>query len=486
MTTIDVQPSIYYTAADALHTSAVNLYNAFDGRADALDQCGSMAGSYDEARSWAASYDANSHQALQTMFSLAYTMDTYAGALRTLGYNHQVADWNATTGDKGAAPVRPADPLPAVLMCRKSPPSAGGPGNGLSDAIHLAEKVGITIPDGDLGKLGSIADVWTAMHDDHAINGLADGIGRIITSVSLVKSPEAAQVVEDLQAMKLSANTIVEGCSDIAQSCHTHHDDLNDLREKLKKQLEDLAKDLIEQEAITLAIGVAASFLTFGAGAVVAAARTAQLVEKFAKPIREMVTVWRDARKAKKAIKAEQKLAAEQKKMAEMEQRIQKNAQDWLTNGGKEMTQEEYWTLSKGPGEDLVNALRRGEKLTPEQQKKFDIIDSAMSKAPVHAGPVRRDIELTADELKNIKPGESWTGNGFMNSSTNPAGVNSGALENTTNTTFQITSKTGRDVSQYGGTPDEVAFRMPTHFYVDKKYPDPRNPARTIIHLIEK
>ncbi|WP_268929504.1 hypothetical protein [Nocardia coffeae] len=38
MTTIDVQPSIYYTAAAALHTSAVNLYNAFNNRGDALDQ----------------------------------------------------------------------------------------------------------------------------------------------------------------------------------------------------------------------------------------------------------------------------------------------------------------------------------------------------------------------------------------------------------------------------------------------------------------
>ncbi|MFF3572476.1 hypothetical protein ACFYXQ_32380 [Nocardia jiangxiensis] len=186
MTTIDVQPSIYYTAASALHTSAVNLYNAFNNRADALD-------------------------------------------------NHQLADWNATIGTKGPAPVKPADPLPAVLSCRKPPPSAGGPGNGLSDAIHLAEKVGIVIPDGDLDKLASIAGTWTAMHTDRAISGLADGIGRIISSVSLVKSPEAAQVVEDLQGMKLSASTITDGCNEIAKSCQTHHDDLHRLREQLQK-----------------------------------------------------------------------------------------------------------------------------------------------------------------------------------------------------------------------------------------------------------
>jgi hypothetical protein len=296
--------------------------------------------------------------------------------------------------------------------------------------------------------------------------------------------------VEDLQGMKLSANTIVEGCADIAQSCHTHHDDLNDLREKLKKQLEDLAKDLIEQEAITLAIGVAASFLTFGAGAVIAAARTAQLVEKFATPIREMVTVWRDARKAKKALQAEQKLADEQKKMAEIEQRIQKNAQDWLTNGGKTMTNDERWALEEGPGRDLVRALRKGEDLTEEQKKKLDLINSAMNKAPVHVGPVRRDIQLTSDELAGIQKaaaeGKPWDANGFMNSSTNPAGVNNGGMVNTTNTTFQIASKTGRDMSNLGGTPDEVAFQTTAKFWVKGIKADPMNPTRTIIQLVEK
>ncbi|MQY20447.1 CIR N-terminal domain-containing protein [Nocardia macrotermitis] len=489
MTTIDVQPSIYYTAATALHGLAVDLYNAFDGRGDALDQCGSMAGSYDEAKSWAAGYDANSHQALQTMFSLAELMDTYAKALRTLGYNHQLADWNATTGTKGAAPTRPADPLPAVLMCRKSPPSAGGPGNGLSDAIHLAEKVGIIIPDGDLDKLSALAGTWTTMHADHAINGLAASIGRIIDSVSLVKSPEATHVVEDLQGMKLSANTIVDGCDELAKSCQSHHDDLHNLRERLKKKLEELAKSLAVEVGVTIILGAVANCLTAGLATVVTAARVAKIVDRFVGPIREMVEAWVKARKAKKAFQAEQKLAAEQKKIAEIQQRVQQNAQDWLSGGGKYMSREEEQALLRGPGRDLVRALRKGDKLTAEQQQKLDLINSAMSKAPVHAGPVRRDIDLTGDELaslqKSFQEGKPWNGNGFMNSSTNPAGVNNGGMVNTTNTTFQIVSKTGRDVSELGGTHDEVAFQSATKFLVKGIKADPSNPRRTIIQLVE-
>lgn len=317
MTTIDVQPSIYYTAASSLHTYAANLFTLFDGKADTLDTCSSMAGSYDEAKTWAAGYDRSSYQALDSMYALAETMDAYAGTLRTLGHNHEMADWNANTSTgKGAAPTKPADPMPAAWECRKPPPSSGGPSNGLTDAIHLAEKVGITIPDGDLTKLATIAGVWTTLHTDKALSGLHEGIGRIISAISLIRSPEASQVVEDLQSMQTSANTLLAGCGDIATSCHSHHDDLSTLRDQLKKQLEDLAKDFLEQEAITLTIGVAASFLTFGAGAVIAAGRTAELVDKFAGPIREMVTVWIKARKAKKEANAAETLASQAKKTA--------------------------------------------------------------------------------------------------------------------------------------------------------------------------
>jgi hypothetical protein len=154
MTTIDVQPTTYFTAAAALSTSAANLFNEVQALYRCLALCGSMAGSYDEAKDWAKKYDSEAALAVELGTSLASTMDTYAKTLRTVGWHHQMADYNATTGtNKGPAPARPVDPMPAVTVCEAPPPSAGGPGNGLSDIVHLAEKVGITIPDGDTDKL---------------------------------------------------------------------------------------------------------------------------------------------------------------------------------------------------------------------------------------------------------------------------------------------------------------------------------------------
>ncbi|WP_067905019.1 hypothetical protein [Nocardia vaccinii] len=501
MTTIDVQPSLYYTAASALHTHAVDLYNAFNNRADALNQCGSMAGSYDEARSWAAGYDANAHQAIDSMTALAEAMDAYAGALRTIGYNHQLGDWNATTGDKGPAPVKPADPLPAVLMCRKPAPSAGGPGNGLTDAIHLAEKVGITIPDGDLDKLASIAGTWTAMQTDHAIAGLAEGIGRISSSISLIKSPEVAQILDDLQAMKLSASTIASACGDVAQSCHSHHDDLHDLREKLKKQLEDLAKDLIEQEAITLAIGVAASFLTFGAGAVIAAARTAQLVEKFATPIREMVTVWIDARKAKKEYDATKTLAGMAKKDRETTARLQKaeaqakkeaedkakaDAKTRTASTGEPLTVEDEWILAQGPstkkGEEMISALREN-RVTPEMQQEIDRYNAALKKLPDYKGDVVRHTKIPKEVLDSYVPGQVKLEKGFTCASSNPNGTLGGVNIGDANAEFNIVSKTGKPVGKWM-MPEEVQFKDHTNFLVHDKYFD-NKVGRWIIDMEE-
>ncbi len=511
MTTIDVQPSIYYTAASALHTSAVNLYNAFNGRADALDGCASMAGSYDEAKSWAAGYDANAHQALDSMFTLAETMDAYAGALRTIGYNHQLADWNATTGDKGPAPVKPADPLPAVLSCRKPAPSAGGPGNGLSDAIHLAEKVGITIPDGDLDKLAAIAGTWAALQNDRAIGALADGIGRVISSVSLVKSPEAAQVVEDLQGMKLSASTIAGACGEIATSCQTHHDDLHRLREQLQKKLEELAKELIEQVGVTLILGAVANCLTAGLATVVTAARIAKLVDEFAVPIRDAVTGWLKARKAEKEYDATKTLAGLAKKDRETAARLQKaeaqakkeaedkakqNAKTQTASTGEPLTAEDVRILNQGPThmgdgqgstQDLIAAIREN-RVTPEMQKSINEYNKALDKLPNHQGAVFRHTNLTPEQLARYKPGQPVTEDGYTCTTTNPAGTN-GGVNNGTNVLengnqkveYQILSKTGKDIHDYGGTSDEIQFKDHTDFFVHNKYWSPEKNKWIII-----
>jgi hypothetical protein len=50
-------------------------------------------------------------------------------------------------------------------------------------------------------------------------------------------------------------------------------------------------------------------------------------------------------------------------------------------------------------------------------------------------------------------------------------------------------SKNGRDVSQYAGInarEQEILFKSGTQFNVVERFPDPVNPGRTIIRMIEK
>jgi hypothetical protein len=175
--TIHVQPGTYYVAAAALHTAAEDLWAAVSGRWDAIGDCAHMSGTYDDGKAWAASYDARAWDALDAATALASALDAQSAALRDMGYTHAQADYQATIGSKGAPPEKPATPLPAVSVCKVPPPSAGGPGNGLDDAVQLAAKIGITVPDGDTAKLGAVGDAWAALAADHAVTGLADELG---------------------------------------------------------------------------------------------------------------------------------------------------------------------------------------------------------------------------------------------------------------------------------------------------------------------
>lgn len=65
-----------------------------------------------------------------------------------------------------------------------------------------------------------------------------------------------------------------------------------------------------------------------------------------------------------------------------------------------------------------------------------------------------------------------------MNSTSDLNGVNGGAMENTTNTTFQILAKSGHKVGpEYGGVPNEVAFTSATKIPCEKQIPRPAKPG---------
>ncbi|WP_216894699.1 hypothetical protein [Nocardia alni] len=495
MTTVDAQPSIYYGAASALHTIASDLSAAVNAKWGALSGCSGMSGSYDEAKKWSASYDLQTTMALDAATQLAMTMDKYGSALRTVGFNHEMADWSATIGNKGPAPVKPAAPdIPAVTMCRVPPPSAGGPGNGLSDVVGLAEKVGVIIPDGNPGKLGTIGNTWAALASDHAVTGLPDELGRIVNAVHLVKSPEVDTVLSDLAGMQTSARALEGQFNALAGACHDHETALCDLRDKLTKQLKALAKELAEQEAINLAIGAAASMLTFGLGAVVAVARTAQIVEKFAGPIREMVESWKAERAIAKGVKVEENIADETRKMQSLENRLDDDEfsdpgdSTWLADKNG-ITPNDAAVLNRGPSSlggsrdgssDLISAIRE-DRVTPRQQADMDAYNKALDKLPAYKGNVVRQTHLSPEQIAEYKPNQPYTEDGYTCTSTNMNGTGNGVNMGSTNVEYRMTSKTGRQIGDYGGTYDEVQFKDHTNFMVKANYFDPKLGKQIIV-----
>jgi hypothetical protein len=491
MTTIDVQPTTYFTAASALSTSATDLFAEIQAIYKALEMCGSMAGSYDEAKDWAQKYDTTAALAIELGTGLASTMDTYAKTLRTVGWNHQMADYNATTGtNKGPAPVRPTDPLPAVTMCQAPPPSAGGPGNGLSDIVHLAKKVGITIPDGDTDKLKTAGDDWLVVSRAPAVGGLADEIGRIINSLSLVQSPEVDTVIADLKNMQEGAQTLFELCGGLAADCYDHKIALGYLRSQLEKQLEELAAEILKEIGVGLAITIVTSMVTFGIGALIEVARVASIVERFAGPIADMVSGWKKARDFKKAVTGAEDAEKKAKDVEKLEQRVGQDERPPATEetptqtAGADFTADDKWALNEytGPDAESLNSCLRNGTTNARQDLLAKDLDSALAKLPDYKGPVTRRVSLDDADLAKFEKGKGITFKAYS-SSTKDQAVDFGKGRNVE---MQIFSKHGKDISSFARKPEEqeVLFPRNTTFRVIDKIPD-KETGRTIIQMIE-
>ncbi|WP_405495634.1 hypothetical protein [Nocardia sp. NBC_00511] len=480
-----IAPTVFYDAADALHTAAADFFSGVDGHWQALTAGAHMAGTYSEATKWADSYDQHAADALDLATTLAGAMDSYADVLRNLGYNHAAAEHASIYGIDSPPPPPPPAPTPAVYLCRVPLPSAGGPSNGLDDAVALAEKVGITVPNGDTAKLAAVADVWTQLQTLPAVAGLAGELDRITGLFDEIASPELDFIESDLRKLKASADAVPAVFTTLATACRDHSTSLGALRDDLKAKLEELGRELLKEVAITAAIGIAASLITFGIGAAVASARVVEIAARFARPIRLIIDAWKGKKKLEAGIKLEQDIAGHTQDLRAIT-RLGDNVRAAATADSK-LTAADRQVLLQGPsdtrGTSLTRVLRGDVPPTAEQQRQIDALNEALGKLPAHEGPVMRHTNLTPEELARYEPGKTTTELGFTSSSTNPAGVNELTVLNS-DVEFQILSKTGRNYSQYG-TPDEVLFPSGTDFFVRSKIFDPAT-GRTVIKMVER
>ena len=106
--TQDVDPDTFYSVGIRLFELAGDVYDAFAVNVRILGETGTMAGTDDAGTAWAASYDGRASEVLGAVNDLTLAMENYGGVVIQAGYNHAVAEYNATPGNQGPPPQRPA------------------------------------------------------------------------------------------------------------------------------------------------------------------------------------------------------------------------------------------------------------------------------------------------------------------------------------------------------------------------------------------
>lgn len=298
MTIQDVDAETFYAVGKGLFEKAGKLYDAFNVNVNILGETGSMAGTDDAGMAWATSYDERVKEVLGAANDLTKAMENYGGVLIQAGYNHAVAEHNATPGNQGPAPAMPPEPATTTGVL-SAPPSAGGPGRGLVDAIGLMQQVGVPVPDGDTDKVSKAADAWDRLATVYQTKTIAEGLEVDARTFRDTLSPEVEYIVRDLEELRDAMTSVTDGCAELSQSCKDYKSALDDLRSQLEGILNALAVEL----AVTAAIGIAASFVTFGAGAVAGTAKAAQSITKFARLIAEAVGAWKIAKNIASGVK---------------------------------------------------------------------------------------------------------------------------------------------------------------------------------------
>ncbi|MDO3645881.1 hypothetical protein [Nocardia mangyaensis] len=497
MTLVDVDTETYYAAGRELCAAAESWWTVIDGQWAALAECGSMCGSYEEAITWAEEYDTKANELIDSVRQVAAAADAYGRVLMDLGYNHELGDYFATTEFGAALPAKPQMPSELVAVCRAPLPSAGGPGSGLSEAIGLASEVGITVPDGDTGKLANAANLWKNLSTNEAVTGFVAEHHRIAGLFAEITAEDYDSIDEDIRALKAAADDVVSGFAEVGASVEEHRSALVTMREAIEQFLIDMAKDIALEVTITATITVLASFVTFGiaaaGGAAVLAARVSHIVARYAPKIRPLIAVFKSTGLARRFTNVPDWSKHKQEMQRLLDLRTKNTttrrhglAPDVLDPKGREV-------LARGPsdshGTDLNGVLRRGDTPTPDQQRQIDDLNRELTKLPKHEGPVVRHVNMTPEELAGLEPGKTWAEPGFMSTSNKPDGV-SDVFANNRNVEMQIVSKNGRtysdpDTGMPFGTDDEVLFPSNTQFVVHNKFYDPQT-GRVVVQMIER
>jgi hypothetical protein len=309
--TVDVDSDTFYAVGGGLFELADEVYDAFAVNVQILGGTGAMAGTDDAGTAWATSYDSRAREVLGAVNDLTAALQNYGGIVIQAGYNHAVAEYNATANQRGEPPQRPPEPASTTGVL-STPPSAGGPGKGLFDnALGLVEQVGVPVPDGDTVKVDTAAQAWDRLATVYQTTTVVEALEVNARAFSDTHSPEVQFIVWDLRDLRDATSAILAGCNELAQSCKDYRAALDDLRTQLEGILTDLAVEL----AIGATITIFAACVSFGVGAVAGAAKTAHTISKFAKTIRSAISAWKMSKRISAGVKKAHDIAGVRKRL---------------------------------------------------------------------------------------------------------------------------------------------------------------------------
>ncbi len=267
---LDVAPSGYDSAADALCGGNQVAAIAFTSLTGKLGGLGAMAGDDSTSADFAATYDEAARDTVGACGDLVAALATLGTLTSASGDNHRRANadsvyklpppvYDGTGGLPREGPVDVADYSP--------PSSLGGDNEDLPEFWNLVvdHLQGYGWPNADTGKLREAATAWKSMGS--SISHLTSQCDTARSMLETQRSPEVPLARSAINDVRTQITELSGHCNDLGQACEDYATQVESTRETIKGLLRDLA---IEIGATAVISGVA-SFFTFGGAAAVGA-----------------------------------------------------------------------------------------------------------------------------------------------------------------------------------------------------------------------
>lgn len=255
----------------------------------ALEGTDSMAGSDVAEKQWGAEYDEAAKSIIEGINSTTAALVSFSARVKQTAYN-----WGEADGIQGSLPgeERADEGQPTMVQAAAPPSSIGDSGTGLQGVIDLVGEIGIPIPNGDTGKLETAQSAWKNFANNDlrsAIDVLAAGRDTIVED----KSPEIDLIEAEFAEIQNSVIEIGKAVDVVGPSCG----DFKATLDKLRQDIKDAVEQMLIEQAASVAVGIALSFVTAGiasaAGAGVAAWRVTKTAERIKNFIETVTTAAR-------------------------------------------------------------------------------------------------------------------------------------------------------------------------------------------------